>query len=282
MLDLPPLESLPKDLWRGDAPFPGASDPLPVEKTEDFELEKIRLRAFTPFGEQPEGGWPAVLYIHGDARCVVVALDHRLAPENPYPAAVEDSVAALQWLVYHGPDKLHINPSRIAVSGTSSGGNLAAVLALKAPTLLPPIPKLIMQVLIVPITDNTASTATSWASKQHVPLLTPDTMMFARRNYLPDPETWTNWDASPLFASTEQLKTLPKTWIALAECDILCEEGQQYADKLKDAGVEVQAHVYKGAPHMAPTIDGDVLKVGKQMITDAADALKKAFWHADA
>ncbi|KAG5635285.1 hypothetical protein H0H81_011823 [Sphagnurus paluster] len=317
MLDVPPLESIPRELLRGDAPFPGASDPLPVEKTQDFELEGIRLRAFTPFGEQPERGWPAVLYIHGgllhaafhgSARCVVVALDYRLAPENPYPAAVEDSVAALKWLVYHGPEKLHVNLSRIAVAGTSSGGNLAAVLALKAPTLLPPIPELIMQVLIVPITDNTASVATSWASKEHAPLLTPHAMMSARHNYLPDPETWTNWDASPLFASTEQLKTLPKTWITLAECDILCQEGQQYADKLKDAGVEVQAHVYKGAPHMAPTIDVtfkiatdvqrefsicewnrfakkstvcSVLKVGKQMITDAVDALEKAFWHAN-
>ncbi|KAG5636013.1 hypothetical protein H0H81_009393 [Sphagnurus paluster] len=240
---------------------------LPVEKTEDFELDLTRLRAYTPSGEPPEGGWPALLYIHGggwtlgnisseaplmtnicaSVRCVVVAVDYRLAPEDPYPAAVNDCVAALLWLVRQGPQKLHINPARIAVGGTSSGGNLAAVLALKASTLQ--IPKLILQVLIVPITDNTATVATSWESKKYAPFLTPDVMMWFRHHYLPDPETWTNWDASPLFATADQIRALPKTLFILSECDILCEEAEQYAKKIKREGVDVEVKIYKGAPH---------------------------------
>ncbi|KAG5650737.1 hypothetical protein H0H81_011221 [Sphagnurus paluster] len=240
---------------------------LPTKHTEDFEVDSTHLRAYTPFGEQPEGGWPAVLYIHGGgwtlgnisseaplitnicvrARCVVMAVDYRLAPENPYPAAVDDCVSALLWLVQQGSEKLHINPTRIAVCGSSSGGNLAAVLALKAPTI--PIPKLILQVLFIPIIDNTATTETSWKSMKYAPFLTPSMMTWFRHQYLPDPKTWTNWDASPLFASKEQLRTLPKTFFLLAECDILCEEAEQYAKQIKEEGVEVGVKIQKGAPH---------------------------------
>jgi len=213
------------------------------------------------------------------ANCVVISVDYRLAPENPYPAAVEDAIDSLGWVVQNGKQELNINTSRVAVGGSSSGGNLAAILALKAAECTPPIP-LIFQLLIVPVTDNTASAAPGglWATNQHTPWLGPDRMMWFRRNYLPREEDWTKWDASPIFAPRELLAKVPKAWIALTELDILMEEGRRYGERIRAEGVEVETKVYEGAPHPIMGMDG-VLQIGKQLVSDAAAALKKAFWN---
>jgi len=212
------------------------------------------------------------------ANCVVISVDYRLAPENPYPAAVEDAIEYLDWVVQNGKHELNINTSRIAVGGSSSGGNLATILALKAASRTPPVP-LVFQLLVVPVTDNTASTAPGglWAANQHTPWLGPDRMMWFRRNYLPHEADWTKWDASPIFAPHELLEKVPRAWIAVAELDILMEEGVRYGERMRAEGVEVETRVYQGAPHPIMAMDG-ALKVGKQLVSDAAEALKKAFW----
>ena len=78
-----------------------------------------------------------------------------------------------------------------------------------------------------------------------------------KNNYLPNPEDWTKWDASPIFASEEMLKGLPPAHIAVCELDILCDEGLAYAEKLRKAGVSVEVKVYKGAPHPILAMDGE-------------------------
>lgn len=136
-----------------------------------------------------------------------------------------------------------------------SGGNLAAILALKATERNPPIP-LIFQLFVVPVTDNTASVADLWAGNQHAPWLTPDRMIWFRNNYLPNKEDHTKWDASPIFAPDELVKKVPKAWFAIAELDILKEEGLAYSKKLEAQGVHVEVEVYKGGPHPIMAMDG--------------------------
>ncbi|KIL66603.1 hypothetical protein M378DRAFT_1028154 [Amanita muscaria Koide BX008] len=283
--------------------FPGTTKSLEVGKVQDYELTNTKCRTYTPPGEKPQSGWPLFIVFHGggwvfgridsdasfatklciNANCVVMSVNYRHAPEHPYPAAVEDAIDSLQWVVKHGKDKLNVDMSRIAVGGISAGGNLAAALALKAPTITPPLPHpLIFQILVVPITDNT-STATSpsphasWKTNEHTPVLTPEAMLWARHSYLPDEAKRSEWLASPLLAPEDVLSGAPKTWVAVAELDILKDEAERYAEKLESAGVSVKVVRYEKVPHAFAVLD-NVLSAGKRMVQDAGEALREAFW----
>jgi acetyl esterase/lipase len=108
----------------------------------------------------------------------------------------------------------------------------------------------------VPVTDNTASIDSSWGPNADAPWLTPERMIWFKRNYLPNKEDWIKWDASPLFAPDALIAKTPRAWVGVAELDILREEGLAYAEKLKKNGVNVEVHVYKGAPHPFMAMDG--------------------------
>ena len=112
------------------------------------------------------------------------------------------------------------------------------------------------QLLVVPVTDNTASVATSWRDNEQTPWLSPGRMEWFKAFYLPDSRDWTRWDASPIFAPDSLTARLPPAWLGLAELDILCPEGLSYADKLRAAGVPVEVEVYKSAPHPIMAMDG--------------------------
>ncbi|KAI0308239.1 alpha/beta hydrolase fold-domain-containing protein [Multifurca ochricompacta] len=304
LINLPQVHELPWDpAIRNTLSVPGSSSPLSVEREEDYNLSRSKVRVFTPEGSQPESGWPVFIFFHGGgwtlgnkttenafctnmckgAKCVVVSVDYRLAPENPYPEAVEDAVEALQWVWEQGASTLGIDPKRIAVGGSSrqvcSGGNLAAVLTHKAAQLYPPIP-LTFQLLIVPVTDNTASASgvphASWLENKHTPWLSPERMLWFRRQYLPQERTRARWDASPLLAQDEMFRSVPKAWIAVMELDILRDEGIAYGKKLLKAGVPTEIKTYRGAPHPIMAMDGTALSVGKQLVSDAAAALAQA------
>jgi acetyl esterase/lipase len=190
------------------------------------------------------------------AKCVVVTVGYRLAPENPYPASVEDAVSALQWVVGpEGSSTLNVNPSRIAIGGTSAGGNIAAVLSLKASQLSPPI-SIRAQILIVPVIDNTATVETIWKENQHAPLLTPTRMEWYRAMYLPNAPNALNWDASPNLAPAELLAKTPSTWIAVAGQDLVAPEAVLYAQQVERAwkqegvqGRDAVVKAYEGATH---------------------------------
>ncbi len=112
------------------------------------------------------------------------------------------------------------------------------------------------QLLVVPVTDNTASVATTWRNNEHTPWLSPGRMEWFKAFYLPDSRDWTRWDSSPLFAPYSLTARLPPAWLGLAELDILCPEGLSYAEKLRAAGVPVEVEVYKNAPHPIMAMDG--------------------------
>lgn len=129
---------------------------------------------------------------------------------------------------------------------------------MKAATSDPPIP-LVFQLLVVPVTDNTASVSgtphASWLENTNTAWLSPARMLWFRHNYLPNEEDWNKPDSSPIFYPDDLIAKAPPAWIGLAELDILRDEGLAYAEKLKKAGVEVEVQIYTGAPHPIMAMD---------------------------
>ncbi|KAI5121255.1 hypothetical protein M0805_002300 [Coniferiporia weirii] len=310
--NLPLVHLLPWDpAVRKGQPVSGSSIPPNVGLIKDFPLSKCTVRVFWPEepSKAPKDGWPVFIFFHGGgwtlgnidtenhfsaimclkANCVVVSVDYRLGPEHPYPAAAEDAVEALHWTLEHAQSELAVDISRIAVGGSSSGGNLAAVVTHKAALSEPPIP-LAFQLLVVPVVDNTASESgqpyASWHENRHTPGLSPGRMLWFRSNYLPNKEDYKNWDNSPIFAPEESFRRAPDAWIGVAELDILRDEGIAYGKKLEEAGLSVEVKVYKASPHPILAMDGAlltthlnaVLQSGRELIADAAHALQRAFY----
>jgi acetyl esterase len=177
-------------------------------------------------------------------RCVVVSVDYRLAPEHPYPAGLDDCWAATQWAAAN-PIQLKGIPDALAVAGDSAGGNLAAAVALRARDSGGP--QLAHQLLIYPITDVTRFDTPSYIAWGELDFLTRPMMEWTVGLYTPDPAVREHGYVSPLHA--DDLSNLPPAHVITAECDILCDEGDAYAARLIEAGVEVCHRRYDGLPH---------------------------------
>jgi acetyl esterase len=223
---------------------------------------EIRVRVTTPDGDGP---LPALVYFHGggwvvgsiathDALCreitnaagvAVVSVDYRLAPEHPFPAAVEDAYAATAWVAEHGPT-IGIDPARIAVGGDSAGGNLAAVVALKARDEGGGGPRLACQVLLYPITNDDLDTA-SYREFARGYMLTREAMAWYWDQYVPAPGDRRDPYASPLRA--EDLGGLPPALVMTAGYDVLRDEAEAYAARLIEAGTRVQLSRHDGMIH---------------------------------
>lgn len=223
-------------------------------------LGDIPVRIYTPPGTKP---FPILVYYHGGgwvvcdiethnslccsitnaAECVVVSVDYRLAPEHKYPAAVEDAYAAAEWVFDHAK-MLGGEVGRIALGGDSAGGNLAAVVSLKARDLATFRPNL--QVLIYPVTAFDIDTASYQANAEGF-LLTREDMKWFWGHYLDCKEQGSEPYASPLRA--EDHGNLPPALIITAKYDPLCDEGEAYATRLGEAGVPVALTRYEGMIH---------------------------------
>ncbi|OTB00700.1 hypothetical protein M426DRAFT_324061 [Hypoxylon sp. CI-4A] len=283
--------------------IPGAGPKLPVAKTEDYSIPRrettgpeIKVRAFTPHGSRPDEGWPVCVYFHGGgwvlgtidtenviatnlcarSKCVVVAVDYRLAPEDPFPAAVDDCWESVLWVLDQGKEILNLDTSKLATGGSSAGGNLAAIMCQRAAVL--GSPKFSLQLLSVPVTDNTAGTknSRSWRENEHTPALPAPKMMWYREHYLPNKSDWSHPEASPLFWEGDWSK-LPPAVIVVGELDVLRDEGLRFGEKLRIAGVNAEVHIMEGQPHPFIAMDG-VLDAGKEAITYFCDALKEAMY----
>lgn len=201
---------------------------------------------------------------------------NRLAPEDPFPAAVHDSWEAVVWVQSLGVSLLSLNLSKIATGGSSAGGNLAAIMCQKSLEPSSPV-KFIMQILMVPVTDNTATVQNnhSWASNEFVPALPAAKMLWYREHYLPNKADWANPEASPLLWEGEW-KKLPEAEIVVGGLDVLREEGEKFGAKLADAGVDVHLHVMGGMPHPFLAMDG-ALRAGREAISVMVRGLQRAF-----
>lgn len=242
-----PLAARPEGVTSGDRTVPGPGGDLPV-------------RVYTPPGDA--GARPGLVYLHGGgwtigsieshdgtaatyagvAGCVVVSVDYRLAPEHRFPAALDDAEAAVRWVVDHAGD-LGVDPSRLAVGGDSAGGNLATVLARRARDAGGP--DLAAQLLVHPVTDCTCDRPSMTANATGYVLET-DTMRWFIDQYAPGDERRSP-DASPLLA--DDLSGLPPAVVATAEFDPLRDQGEAYAQRLRDAGVPVVHRRYDGLIH---------------------------------
>ncbi|GAA4473161.1 alpha/beta hydrolase [Phytohabitans houttuyneae] len=203
------------------------------------------------------------------AGCLVVSVAYRLAPEHPFPAAPRDCHAAVTWLAAHAAE-LGGDPARLAVAGDSAGGNLAAAVTLQARESGPP---LAAQVLIYP---NVAYGSDTPSMRDNT-----DPYFFNRTSvgwywghYLADPRDGADPLASPLRAA--DLGGLPPALVITAEYDPLRDEGEQYAERLRAAGVPVEAARYDGMTHGFFTMTG-TLAAAREATARVAEYLRKAF-----
>jgi acetyl esterase len=176
--------------------------------------------------------------------CAVVNVDYRLAPEHRYPTAVEDCWAALSWTAGQLTAIAGRPDVPLIVAGDSAGGNLAAVMALRARDRGGP--ELALQVLVYPVTDANFETA-SYVDPENELLLTRDAMVWFWDHYVPDASRRAEPDASPLRA--ESLAGLPPAVVLTAEHDVLRDEGEAYARRLEEAGVPVDFKRHTGQTH---------------------------------
>jgi acetyl esterase/lipase len=255
--------------------------------------DQVRVRVYRSNDQRNK--LPALFWIHGggyvvgdidqDDRlmkqfvkridCVAVSVDYRLAPEYPFPAPVEDCYAGLKWLFAHA-DELGVEPSRIAIGGASAGGGLTAGLALLARDRREV--QVAFQLLIYPMIDDRNATPASYA--------------------ITDPRVWNResnrlgWkaylgrdgggsDVSPYAAAARatDLTNLPRAYISVGTLDLFIDENIEYAQRLIQAGVATELHVYPGAFHgfdlFAPSA-----KVSKQFKADRDNALRRALHDA--
>ena len=292
--NLPPLETMsPPDARVQMAAMSKArgGEPAPVKKLEDRNIPgpagDIPVRIYWPDEAGTRG---ALLYLHGgghvigslethDKICrnlcvgggvVVVSVDYRMGPEARFPAAVDDSFAALQWLAANAAS-LGVDPAKLMVGGDSAGGNLAGVVALMARDA--GAPKLALQLLIYPVGDYSLSAKTYQTYGTGYGVLTDKAMVWFQDHYLTSKADAKDWRASPLLA--DSFKDTAPALVIVAECDVLHDDGVAYAKALKAAGVPTEVKVYKGMIHgffgMAPDVDDSVAAQSQ-----ASAAIRKA------
>ncbi|HEX4813903.1 MAG TPA: alpha/beta hydrolase [Nonomuraea sp.] len=170
--------------------------------------------------------------------CAVVLVDYRLAPEHRYPTAVRDAYAALLWAADAFPGR------PIVVAGDSAGGNLSAVVSRRARDEHGPA--IALQALIYPATDSDLGRP-SYTDPENQLMLTRDSMTWFWDHYAPDPDARLDPDAAPLRAA--DLSGLPPALVITAEHDVLRDEGEAYAERLRQAGVPVEAKRFEGQMH---------------------------------
>lgn len=203
-------------------------------------------------------------------QCAVVSVDYRLAPEHKYPAAVEDCIAATAWIAENAAS-LGLDASRLSVGGDSAGGNLAAVVSIDARDR--GAPKICHQLLIYPATDMAATHPSHEQHAKQLPLTRP-TMVWFIEHYLRSAKDKAEWQASPLKAT--DLKGLPPAFVLTAGYDPLRDEGEEYASKLKAAGVPVVARRFEGQVHGFLNM-GKLVRETHTAIDELGDALRAAF-----
>ncbi|MBU6464437.1 MAG: alpha/beta hydrolase [Bradyrhizobium sp.] len=225
----------------------------------------IPARIYTPTKLRQAGGLaPCLVFFHGggwmigdldshDVVCrklahegelIVISVDYRRTPEHKFPAAVDDAIAANKWIAGNA-GRLGIDASRLTVGGDSAGGNLAAVVSLAARDGNGP--DISGQVLIYPATDF-ALTHPSHSDPETSILLTYTVVVkWFRDHYLNDLADGQDWRASP--ARPKTLAGLPPVYVLTVGADPLCDEGNEYAARLKDAGVAVTTRTFPGQFH---------------------------------
>jgi acetyl esterase len=258
----PPYAEPDLAAWRADIDERVARRPheIEMERVANFDVAGVPVRLYVPSGDPAAllvylhgGGWtigsleghdPLCRALADGAGVRILSVGYRLAPEHPWPAGVDDAVAVLRW-VAAGPSELGGTPPRSGVAGDSAGGALAALACQRLrehdPAALPGV-----QILLCPNTDLAADTS-SMREKAVGFALDAELVRWFARQWVPDPERWTDPDVSPLRA--ENLSGLPRTLVVTAEHDPLRDEGEAYARRLAEAGVTTTLRREPGLVH---------------------------------
>jgi len=290
-LGTPPIGTVPAP----EARIAAAARPLPpgapVARVENRTIPgpvgEIPVRIYWPWLDTP---LPVLVWYHGGgwvlgtldasdhtcrelantAGCIVVSVDYRLAPEHRFPASPDDCESAYNWVLANAAS-FGGDPRRVAVGGDSAGGNLAAVVSIRTRERGTPLPA--FQLLVYPVTDHDFERPSYLANAEGY-MLTQLAMRWFWDQYVNSPEEMAHPHASPLRAT--DLTGLPPAHVITAEFDPLCDEGEAYADRLRQAGVPVTVSRYDGVIHgffgMFPAIDK-----GRDAIRESAQALAEAF-----
>jgi acetyl esterase len=263
---------------------------VPVASVESLELPgpagPLGARLYVPEDGEPSP-LPMLVYLHGggwvrgdldthdntcrflarEAGVLVLSVDYRLAPEHPFPAAVEDAMAAFRFAQDNAGD-LGADSAAIAVGGDSAGGNLAAVVAQLAAAEGGPAPA--FQLIIYPATDFSQKRSSVKLFRDGF-LLTESDMDWYTAHYLPDEPSALDPRASPLLA--EDLSGLPPAYVATAGFDPLRDEGEAYARRLQEAGVPVALRRHRGLIHGFANMTG-IGSTGRAAMLEMAGALR--------
>jgi acetyl esterase len=268
---------------------PAVPEPVPdvfdrVLRSRDGD---VPVRVYMPEAPRPlpvlvyffGGGWvlgslaavdPVCRRLANATPCAVVSVAYRRAPEHPFPAGLEDCYAATRWVAERGSE-LGLDPDRVAVGGTSAGGNLAAAVALLAREREGP--KLVLQLLVYPPLDHRADTLSKQEALDPL-LLGARDVAWCWSHYLADAADGDNPLASPLRA--EDLRGLPAALVITAELDPLRDQGEAYAARLAEAGVATELVCFDGAVHGFFS-KADRFEAAADAQALAASALRRAF-----
>ncbi len=269
--------------------FYAPAEPMPREVDLNVPVEggSITVRLYGP--NESAAPLPCHVYYHGggfwlgtldhfdplcralarDADCIVAAVGYRLAPEHKFPVAAEDSYAALLWLVDQA-SALGIDPSRISLGGVSAGGNLAAVAAMMARDRQGP--RLVLQVLEVPITDLSSQEPLRIPAEG---LVIPSGKETYCEHYLSNEAEASLPYVSPLLA--RDLTGLPPALVMCAEYDPLAAEGKAYAARLVAAGIEAEYTCWAGQFHGAQPMAALIPQEAAAYQAQIASALRRAY-----
>ena len=265
----------------------------PLDRVEERFLQgaegRLRARVYRPRG-LPSGPAPALVYFHGggwvvgsidshdgvcralaaDAEVVVISVDYRLAPEHPFPAPVDDAIAAFQSAAARAAE-LGIDPKRLAVGGDSAGGTLSAVVSqqLAGQEVSPRF-----QMLIYPAADLTKSFP-SIRTMDRGFFLDGEALDWYLERYVPKGQDLKDPKVSPLYATERSFAGLPPAFVATCGFDPLRDEGNAYAEKMKAAGVPVEARCYGSLYHGFFNLSGGVA-AAREPFADAAAAVRRA------
>jgi acetyl esterase len=285
---------------RQEAGIVGHRPPIALERVGSLEIPgpagPIGARLYVPHRSPSAtcdspgaaaGPLPLLVYFHGggwvigdldthDDPCrflaansgvALLSVDYRLAPEHPFPAAVEDALAAYEWAVA-GAERLGADPARIAVGGDSAGANLAASVCLT--TREEPVPSPALQLLIYPVAE-TAGTAVSRRTFADGFLLTRGDMEWFEERYLPPGVD--RDDPRVALLDAPDLSGLPPAYVATAGFDPLRDEGEAFATRLREAGVRVALRRHPGLVHSFANLTA-ICPTARQAMHEAAGALR--------
>ncbi|MGJ7913120.1 alpha/beta hydrolase [Neobacillus sp. LXY-1] len=299
-IDTTPVIQLPDDLEMArQMPIPPTLNSKFVQITERLvsggDGQEMMVKIYEPV-QRDQSNLPAVIWIHGGgyvlghpngedslcenfveaANCIVISPDYRLAPEHPFPAAIEDCYATLLW-VTNSAEELNIDLTRIAIGGGSAGGGLTAALALMARDKGGPA--ICFQMPLYPMIDDRNITFSSNEIEDNKAVWYTSNNLAAWRMYLGE---HANGNISPYAAPirAEDLSGLPPTYTCVGQLDPFRDETINYVTRLAQAGVAVEFHLYPGCFHAFEHIVPNA-EISQRAQNEYINALKRAFSFSD-